>query len=177
MQRRSSRRVIVAAACAVPLVPLAALAASAGAAPKARAAAVPSCTTAGLVVWLNTTSNGAAGSFYYTLELTNLSGHACTLKGYPGVSGVNLSGAQVGSAASRDNGQAVKLVTLANGRTATATLRIVDVLNFPTSSCRPVSAAGLRVYPPGQTASKVVPFPFMACSRTGTVYLNIRAVQ
>jgi hypothetical protein len=68
-------------------------------------------------------------------------------------------------------------VVLASGQTATATLRIVDVLNFPSSTCRVQTAAGLRVYPPGQTGSKVVPFPFKACSRTGTVFLNIQAVR
>jgi hypothetical protein len=37
--------------------------------------------------------------------------------------------------------------------------------------------AGLRVYPPGQTASNVVPFPFRACSRTGQSNLLVRAMQ
>jgi Domain of unknown function (DUF4232) len=144
----------------------------------ARSARVPACTTGGLVVWLNTQGNGAAGSSYYTLELTNLSGHSCTLRGYPGVSAVDLSGRQIGSPAGRDTGGgAVRVVTLANGHAATATLRIVDALNFPNSRCRLVTAAGLRVYPPDQTASKVVPFPFAACARTGTTYLSIRAIQ
>jgi hypothetical protein len=40
-----------------------------------------------------------------------------------------------------------------------------------------VTAAGLRVYPPNLTTSKVVPFPFSACSLTGPVYLNVRAVK
>ena len=41
----------------------------------------------------------------------------------------------------------------------------------------PLTAAGLRVYPPNLTTSKVVPFPFSACSLTGPVYLNVRAVK
>jgi hypothetical protein len=40
-----------------------------------------------------------------------------------------------------------------------------------------VNAGGLRVYPPGQTASKLVPFPFRACSRSGPGYLSVEAVQ
>jgi hypothetical protein len=44
-------------------------------------------------------SDRAAGSIYYHLEFTNLSGRACTLVGYPGVSAINLSGHQLGSAA------------------------------------------------------------------------------
>jgi hypothetical protein len=68
-------------------------------------------------------------------------------------------------------------VTLAKGATKSATLGIVEVLNFPRSACHPVTAAGLRVYPPGQRKSKVVPFPFGACSRSGPNYLNIGAVR
>lgn len=160
----------------VALATAGALAAIVAAAAPASAAGAPRCTTAGLVIWLDTSGSGAAGSAYYQLELTNLSGHTCTVSGYPGVSAVNLSGSQVGSAASRGPSRA-PLVTLANGASATATLQIVDVGNFPTSACRPVTAAGLRVFPPQQGASKVVPFPFRACSRTGTGYLTVQAAQ
>ena len=37
-------------------------------------------------------------------------------------------------------------------------LRIVVAQNYPVSKCHSVTAAALRVYPPGQTAAKVVPF-------------------
>jgi hypothetical protein len=57
------------------------------------------------------------------------------------------------------------VVTLARESTATAGLRIVDACNFPASACREATAAGLRVHPPGQTRSKLVPFPFKACAR------------
>ena len=30
-----------------------------------------------------------------------------------------------------------------------------------------LAAAGLRVFPPNQRASKTIPFPFPACGRTG----------
>jgi hypothetical protein len=42
--------------------------------------------------------------------------------------------------------------------------------------CGPVTAAGLRVYPPNQTQSRVTPFPFTACSKNGPVYLTIGPV-
>jgi hypothetical protein len=145
---------------------------------QATSAAVGACTTSGLVVWLNTQGNGAAGSSFYTLNFTNLSGRTCSLRGYPGVSAIDLAGRRIGSPAGRDSGGGTgRLVTLRSGHAASATLRIVDALNFPNSRCRLTSAAGLRVYPPNQTASKVVPFPFDACARTGTVYLSIRSVQ
>jgi hypothetical protein len=139
--------------------------------------AMPGCATSRLVIWLNTQGNGAAGSSYYNLELTNLSGRACSISGYPGVSAVNLAGRQVGAAAARDRAQPPHLLTLATGATATVLLRITDVANFPASSCRQVMAAGLRVYPPNQTGAKVVPFPFRACSRRGPTYLTVRSAQ
>lgn len=143
----------------------------------AKAASHPRCATSGLVIWLNTQGNGAAGSVFYQLELTNLSGHACTLHGFPGVSAVNLAGQQLGRAASRESGGAPHTVTLPNGGSATTTLRIVAAGNFPASACRQTTAAGLRVFPPGQSSSKVIPFPFEACSRSGPVYLSVRAVR
>jgi hypothetical protein len=136
----------------------------------------PGCATAGLVIWLDTTGNGAAGSSFYGLEFTNLSGHTCTLGGYPGVSGVNLTAKQVGRAATRDPSHPRHVVTLAQGATATAVLRIVDAGNFPKSTCHPVTAAGFRVYPPNRTTAKLVPFPFAACSRSGPAYLSVEAL-
>ncbi len=135
------------------------------------------CPTSGLVVWVNTDGDGAAGSIYYKLEFTNLSGSTCTLTGYPGVSGVDLGGHQLGSAGSHDPATAARTVTLANGATKTATLRIVEAGNFPSAQCHMTEAAGLRVYPPNQTASKIVPFPFSACSRAGRSYLSVRVVS
>lgn len=139
-------------------------------------AAAASCKTSGLVVWLDTRGGAAAGSAYYTLELTNQSGHSCTLFGYPGVSAVDLRGRRLGSAASRSP-SARHLVTLRNGATAGAQLQIGTAANYPRSTCHQAAAAGLRVYPPNQTASKVVPFPFQACSRTGPVYLHVASVR
>jgi hypothetical protein len=143
----------------------------------AAALATPTCGTSVLVVWLNTQGNGTAGSTYYKLGFTNLSGRACHLSGYPGVSAVDLGGHRLGSAASRDRSRRPNLVTLARAATATAVLRIIDAGNFPTASCRPVTAAGLRVFAPDQTVPKLVPFPFRACSRSGPVYLNVQVVH
>ena len=147
---------------------------------RARTAAVPACTTSGLVIWLNTMGNGAAGSIYFTLEFTNLSRHTCTLSGYPGVSAVDLSGHQLGSPGRRDNFSPAHTVTLAASgahQTATATLRVVEAGNFPPSACGITTAAGIRVYPPNQRASKIVPFPFGACSHTGPTILAVRVVH
>ena len=161
-------------ALCVAAAPIAALsltdAASAG-------AAAPACQTGGLVIWLDTQGNGTAGTIFYTLNFTNLSGHACTLRGFPGVSAVNLRGGRLGRAAGRDTGQTVRTITLTTGHTAHATLGIVDIGALPRSTCPPTTAAGLRVFPPNQTASKVIPFPFPACGgASGPPFLRIRPV-
>jgi Protein of unknown function (DUF4232) len=162
----SARRLAIAAAMAsaAALAPVASLAAT-GSPAAATAASTPACSTAGLVAWISY-DQGAAGTFYYSISFTNLSGHACTLRGHPGVSAVGLSNAQVGARASwGDPGNAkLRTVKLGNGATATAVLAITDVGVFPAKACHPVMAAGLRVYPPGQSASKLIPYPFGACS-------------
>jgi Protein of unknown function (DUF4232) len=170
------RRLLVtgAAACAAALVPASALAVPG--APAGARVATPACATSGLDVWLDTQGSGAAGTIYYNLEFTNLSGSTCTLFGYPGVSGTDLTGNQLGSPAARV-GATPSTVTLANGATATAIVGIVQPGILPPSQCGPVTAAGLRVYPPGQAQARRVPFPFGACSKSGPLYLKIYPVQ
>jgi Protein of unknown function (DUF4232) len=161
------------------LIALCAVAALSGAAAladvPAAGAAAPGCQTAGLVVWLDTQGNGTAGTIFYTLNFTNLSGHTCTLRGYPGVSAVNVGGHILGSAASRLTGHAVHTVSLANGHTASATLGLVDT--GAVASCHQTTAAGFRVFPPNQTASRTIPFPFPACSNTGQAFLRIEPIS
>jgi Protein of unknown function (DUF4232) len=142
-----------------------------------------------LVVWLNTTGNGAAGSSYYNLEFTNLSAHSCTLIGYPGVSALGVSGQQLGSSAGRNAEHTDQLITLSSGasdadlhgfltgNTATVILQVTDAGNYPNSTCGRVASAGLRVYPPNQTVSKSIPFPFTACSKRGPLFLHVESVQ
>ena len=173
----SSRRLTGAAvlACAAALIPVAALAAAAAAAPAA--ASAPPCPTAGLVIWL-ANGSAAAGTFYYDLNFTNLSGHACTLRGHPGVSAANLGGARVGTPAGWGNPGNAKLRTirLANGATATAVLAVTDVYNYPADVCHRVTAAGLRVVPPNQFTSKLVPYPIGACT-TSQVFMQAGVVH
>ncbi|MGA2454149.1 MAG: DUF4232 domain-containing protein [Solirubrobacteraceae bacterium] len=164
-------------AALVSLVAL--LAASAAVAPAAsvRAASPPRCATAALVIWLNAEDSGTAGSFYFKLEFANLSGHTCTLGGYPGVSAVNLRGAQIGSPAGREIAGTPRTVTLAPEAQTTAIVHVVDVGFVPASTCHPTAAAGFRVYPPGQRTAKIVPFPFHTCALAGHSPMSVRAVK
>ena len=133
---------------------------------QAAPAAAPLCQTPGLVIWLDTNGSDALGSAFYHLEFTNLSGQRCTLNGFPFLAAVDLHGHQLGRRASFDHSTAPHLVTLGRGKTATAVLQVVDAGNYPRTACHPVTAAGLRVYPPNQTRSKIVPFPLPVCSKT-----------
>jgi hypothetical protein len=162
-----TRCLVALSAAAAAVAALSLSGGAAGAATPASGATTPACQTGGLVVWIDTQGNGAAGTTFFTLNFTNLSGHPCVLHGFPGVSAVNLRGKPLGKAATRDAGQTVKNVTLTNGHTAHAVLGIVDIGALPASVCPPTTAAGLRVFPPNQRASKVIPFPFPACGRTG----------
>jgi Protein of unknown function (DUF4232) len=175
-----TRRGITAAAavaCAAGLWPASALAAQASS--TGARAAVPACETPGLVMWLNTTGNAAAGSISYQMQFTNLSGHRCTLNGFPFVLGIGLAGHQIGRRASFDRSHPPQTVTIGAGKTATAVLQVEEVGDFSPSACRPRTAAGLRVFPPNQTRSKTIPFPFAACSSRGLkapVYMKVGPV-
>jgi hypothetical protein len=157
---------------------LALFAATTGPASSAATVTTAVCPTSGLVVWLNNEAGGAAaGSTYYKLEFTNLSGRTCTLRGYAGVSAVDLRSRQLGSEAGRNPTHAPSTITLRPGASAVAVLQVADAYNYPAATCRRTTAAGLRVYPPNQTQSRLVPFPFLACSRSGPVYLHVAPVQ
>jgi hypothetical protein len=175
MIRTSRRRWMVAAgiACAAILTPAAALAAPANpAAP--RAAAAPACATSSLRVWLGIPGDSAGGTTAYQLELSNISGRACTLFGFPGVSAVGLGDRQLGTPAARDHADPTRLVTLGRGATAHAFLLITEPAFFPPAACHPANAIGLRVFPPNTRTATVVSFSFRACARQGPVFLRVR---
>jgi hypothetical protein len=176
---RNARLITAGAAIvgALMLAPAIALASAGSPARPGGAAVTPVCQTPGLVIWLDTDGRVASGTAFFKLHITNLSGHACTLNGFPFLTAVNLTGHQVGPAAVFRTPPRPHLVTLGNGKTATAMLGIVSTGVYVRSVCRPVTAAGLRVFPPNQTRAKMVPFPFSACSRPhGPVSLNVGAV-
>jgi hypothetical protein len=132
--------------------------------PSASQAGTQACANGTLQVKLGP-SEGYAGGVDLAIYFTNTSSAACTLFGYPGVSLVSSSHAQIGLAAKRTTTAPAKLVTLAPGATGTAQLQIADALNFPTSTCSPAQAADLRVYPPGQTAAVFLPDTSEGCAQ------------
>jgi hypothetical protein len=169
--------VATAIASAAILLPAVALASSGSGSTAAARAAAHRCYSGELTVWLGSPGNGAAGSTYYDLELSNTSASTCTLFGFPGVS-ANSGGRQLGSAAARDHSRPSALVTLRPGGTSHVFLQITDVGNYPLAACKKVGADFLRVYAPGAYSSINMPFQggFEACSRRGPVYLHVTAV-
>jgi len=131
-----------------------------------------------------------------SIEFANGSPAACALRGYPGVAAYRANGAPVGNPASHDSpagGQSgAQPVVLAPGASAHSTV-LVSAAASPGQQCRPVTAAGLRIAPPGRPAigqagqsgqtgqaGQYVPHPLAACSAAGRnapVFLRVRAVQ
>ncbi|WP_165438376.1 DUF4232 domain-containing protein [Pseudonocardia sediminis] len=123
------------------------------------------CTTAELTGSLGP-ADGAAGSVNQTLILTNSGSRTCYLRGFPGVSYVGGdNGAQVGPSAVMDGPRGGDL-RLGPGGSVGAAMKLANVANFDTASCRPVPVRGLRIYPPGDTASLFVPREGTGCSGT-----------
>jgi hypothetical protein len=120
----------------------------------------PLCTTSRLEV-AAAPVGGAAGSVHVDVVLTNAGEDPCTLAGYAGVSFVDADGTMIGSPALRDATVPGTGQVLAPGESVTAGLRISQAGNHPTCDAR--TATGLRVYPPENTESVVIPFPVEAC--------------
>ena len=187
--RAGAGRLVAALACAAlaagcsssssssspPTPPSAATSASAPASASTAVAGPPACATSALKV-TQSAPNGYAGGFDVTIGFTNTSGGACTLYGYPGVSLVSASYAQIGLPATRLGTVPVKLVTLAPGATASALVQIADALNFPSPTCGPVKAAYLRIFPPNQTVSVYLANTSQTCSKPVPT-LMVTAVQ
>jgi uncharacterized protein DUF4232 len=135
------------------------------------------CTTAQLRVTIGP-GQGAAGTAFFPLRFTNVSGRPCTLRGFPGVSSVTRRGGRrIGDPAARESGQTIHTVTLhAHGGRATATYAHVNVDNFSRAACRPRTARGLRVFPPNTRRAAFVAFRHRACSRTGLHDSRVRPV-
>ena len=141
-------------------------------------AAVPGCTAGDLGAWVAVTQgNGAAGSIFYPLQFTNLSRHACAMRGFPGVSAIDRNGHQLGSPASWDHVVPARTVVLAPGATAHTILRWSDATVTTAPGCHPVfSTFELRIYPPDQRGATYAAFDLEACSHAGPIYLGVEPI-
>lgn len=141
--------------------------------PKSAQAGPATCRTADLKVTLGA-GEGAAGSQYRPLQITNDGGTACSLYGFPGVSMVDSAGKQVGKPADRSGSQASGRVVMKPGQRAQVTLRIVNAANYGDDRCHLTDAAGIRVYPPGERHSVIVRVPgLQGCASTTTQTMTV----
>jgi hypothetical protein len=137
----------------------------------------PPCATSVLRVSVSASGGVAAGSSYYPVVFTNVSGAACTLYGYPGVSFVTAAGgSQIGIPATENPAHPRQLITLAPGQAGHAELQVVNAQNYPSANCGMVTAHWIRVYPPNQTAPVYASFTAQACTKSQTI-LSVETVQ
>jgi hypothetical protein len=150
--------------------------ASPGSSGSSLSAATSSCATTHLHA-TNAGGNGAAGSVYVTIDLTNTGSTSCELYGYPGVSLLDSSSARIGAAAARKSElHAPTLVTLAPGAEGNFVVQIAQAANYPSSTCDPKQAAYLNVFPPNQTQAIELPTTSTGCASDSVELLYVGAV-
>ena len=135
--------------------------------------APPRCRLSDLKVTLGP-GEGAAGSTFLPLQLTNTSGHACGTQGFGGVSLVDSPRAEpLGAPADRSRKGEARALVLQPGTRAVATIQQVNAESFPATRCRPTPATGFRVYPPDETHAAYVPHRATACASPGVHLLTL----
>jgi hypothetical protein len=106
--------------------------------------------------------DGAAGSSYTGVALTNVSKHSCTLSGVPGVRFVDAAGKALPTAA-RSSGGPVTRFTVKPGGKAYFTIRTANIeADNEGAPCHP-EAAGIQVTLRGSTSPAHLTGPFHAC--------------
>ena len=121
-------------------------------------AGTPACTSGELEAELGP-SDAGAGQVYAPLILRNTSSTTCEVTGFPGVSVLDGSGAQIGAPATRDGAEGGS-VLLPPGAAASATLHTTG--EGIGGSCEPTSAQ-MKVYPPNQTAAITFTASYTVC--------------
>ena len=135
------------------------------------------CTTADLSVTLGS-GEGAAGSTYYPITVTNKGREACKTGGFGGVSLVDSpSGDPIGAPADRTQQSDVVAITLQPGQAAKTTLQVTEAGNYDKGRCQPTNATGLRIYPPNETHSAYVKLAAPACANAKVHLLTLRPYQ
>lgn len=126
------------------------------------------CPPSALTVRLDTSAAGvAAGSSVVPLQIRNVSGRECTLPTYPAIwFASGTSGPAIGAAAAQLQVSSARTLPIRPGRYAHAWLQISAVASYPASSCRPVTAHGLRISFAQATAAVYVAARLPTCSRT-----------
>ncbi|MGI9158080.1 MAG: DUF4232 domain-containing protein [Marmoricola sp.] len=150
---------------------------SSGSSSSSPVSGVARCRTSDLEV-TDTGAEGAMGTSYSRITLTNTSAAPCVVQGYGGVSYVaGGNGTQVGARATRDRFVPAKRMLLQPDEGVEARLGEGTAMDYPKATCRPTKVEGLRIYPPDETHSVFVPHPATACAnpKVGTLQLQAYA--
>jgi hypothetical protein len=114
---------------------------------------------------------GAMGHLTQRIDFTNRGGDTCTLTGYPGVSlGGGNPPAQIGLSATRTRrdpstgDQTPRAVPLRPHAVAHALVQVTRAENVDPTTCDPVPATLLIVYPPDAQTAAQLPFHALACA-------------
>ena len=157
------------AGCSAILLPGMALAAPAAPAHPALHATAPGCETPGLVIWLDTNGKGTARQRLLQPPVHQPVRAHLHAERFP----VHHRGQPDRRPARRraafDHTTTPHSVTVKNGATVEAVLQILAVDNLPPSKCKPVTAAGRRVFPaePDQGEGRPVPLCCVFGERSG----------
>jgi hypothetical protein len=123
---------------------------------------------------------GAAGTIYTTIMMTNSGRSSCEVRGFPGVSFVDVRGRQVGAAADRDTAAgAGRLIVLRPGEHASSIVgrtqaHLQDGCDQPKQI---VSATYLRIYPPANREALLLRYPVAACANPAVHQLTVTALR
>jgi hypothetical protein len=104
---------------------------------------------------------GAAGSAFGRLILTNTSTRSCRLRGYVGAAFVGTNGASIATHVLHDASDPVRTVVLKSGAAAAATIRWSHVPSGTATSCP--TARWVRITPPGSSGATRVYFGDTPC--------------
>src|SRR6185437_12032018 len=131
--------------------------------------ATPACNSAHMTVWTGFPSDNATSHSFWQLQISNVGHHACTLRGYPGVSVLNASGHQVGLPATR-NPSTTPLVTIPAGGTAHVVLDVTSP--FVVCPHHIVHGTELRVFAPNQFHAERTLFSVSVCAHAVTLHVD-----
>ena len=141
----------------------------------ARAAADPSvaarpCPDAQVLAWVGLGGRpGSASGVAVPLEFSNIGSTACSVFGYQDAVAVGPAGHPAAQRAGHQPGTRPRRFTLRPGQTAHAVLTIA----VASAACRaPVTAAGLRITPPGARAAQRIGLVFSVCPRHRTLLVG-----
>jgi Protein of unknown function (DUF4232) len=111
-------------------------------------------------------NQGAAGSIYIAITLTNHGSTTCVIAGYPGVSLLDGGGHQIGTPATRATGSSHP-VTLVPGAVSSTTVHTLNAGVAPGGCWAP--SASVKIYPPDELDSLTARGSITVCGNTFSV--------